>query len=114
MSTPATSEEIYGADTDEAVNAAGQRDQESGHADGLAALADTANRPARFTADTLPVGKWICLADMDDNFGKFVKVVGLEDGRAYLQDEDGMDRWGGKIRGEVYDESLPIYGWLQS
>jgi hypothetical protein len=72
------------------------------------------NGPTRFTADTLPVGKWICLADMDDNFGKFVKVVAIEDGRAYLQDEDGMDRWGGKILGEVYDESLPIYGWLQS
>jgi hypothetical protein len=72
------------------------------------------NGPTRFTADTLPVGKWICLADMDDNFGKFVKVVAIEDGRAYLQDEDSMDRWGGKILGEVYDESLPIYGWLQS
>lgn len=71
------------------------------------------NTPTRFTAETLPVGKWICLADSNDEFGKFVKVVGLENGIAYLQDEDSMDRWGGKIMGEVYDLSLPIYGWLQ-
>ncbi len=70
--------------------------------------------PTRFTADNLPIGKWICLADMDDQPGKFVKVVGFENGRAQLQDDDSMDRWGGKIEGEVYEESLPVYGWLQS
>ena len=69
--------------------------------------------PTRFTADNLPVGKWICLADDEDQPGKFVKVEAFENGHAVLRDEDSMDRWGNKIDGEDYNESLPIYGWIQ-
>lgn len=80
----------------------------------MSSAVQTSSAP-RLTAADLKEGMWVALQDEYSGApGELVKVAQIDGDRVFLQHDDGMDIWGGRIEGEVTDETLPIYGWVQT